>query len=391
MSHGDVVSREGDEGREPDVLVFGGPRHDPGPRLRRAARLVLPLALAAVAVAAAVAHGTGGTPAPQPSAVVGLAPSAGFGTPAPGPTVVEAGRPLLGVSAGWELLGWGPDGVVRVQLAPGRVTRTAVPALDSSGPTSFVVGRDWAIVRPLDVVPAYVVRDGQPARPLTGALGRSGPGLPGPDPDHLWVANGAGAGAEAILVDATGRPTGASVPVNSNGFPEPDGAGYVLLRGPAGSYTARPGSRRRITTGDLLAVGPIGWLTRECGERSRCAMTFVDRATGTGHPLGGPPVEPSQGSTGVISPDGAIAALPAATTVVGVTLLGLATGTAREVKLPAGLAAQDATMAWSPDSRWLFVAARDGRVYPIDAATGQVHDLGVVLPPLSQIAIRAAA
>jgi hypothetical protein len=47
-------------------------------------------------------------------------------------------------------------------------------------------------------------------------------------------------------------------------------------------------------------------------------------------------------------------------------------------------------MVWSPDSRWLFVAGGGGRLFPIEAATGDVHDLGVQVPPLSQVAIRPA-
>ncbi len=50
----------------------------------------------------------------------------------------------------------------------------------------------------------------------------------------------------------------------------------------------------------------------------------------------------------------------------------------------------DDTMAWSPDGRWLFVAGADGRLCPIDATTGQVHDLGVTLPPVTQVAVRPA-
>ena len=48
----------------------------------------------------------------------------------------------------------------------------------------------------------------------------------------------------------------------------------------------------------------------------------------------------------------------------------------------------DGALAWSPDSRWLFVASADGRLFPVEAATGQVHDLGVPLPPIEQLAVR---
>ncbi len=46
-------------------------------------------------------------------------------------------------------------------------------------------------------------------------------------------------------------------------------------------------------------------------------------------------------------------------------------------------------MAWSPDSRWLFVAAADGKLLAVNARTGQAKSLGVTLPAVSQVAIRA--
>jgi hypothetical protein len=49
----------------------------------------------------------------------------------------------------------------------------------------------------------------------------------------------------------------------------------------------------------------------------------------------------------------------------------------------------DGTIVWSPDSRWLFAATADGSLAAISADTGGVGDLGTVLPPLSQLAIRS--
>jgi hypothetical protein len=46
-------------------------------------------------------------------------------------------------------------------------------------------------------------------------------------------------------------------------------------------------------------------------------------------------------------------------------------------------------MVWSPDSRWLFVAAASGRLIAIDASTGRAEGLGVAVGPVDQVAIRA--
>ncbi|HVX47497.1 MAG TPA: hypothetical protein VHC49_26650, partial [Mycobacteriales bacterium] len=47
-------------------------------------------------------------------------------------------KPILGITGKWELFGRGADSVVRVQLAKGLITRTAVPLLSSSGGVSFL-------------------------------------------------------------------------------------------------------------------------------------------------------------------------------------------------------------------------------------------------------------
>ena len=50
--------------------------------------------------------------------------------------------------------------------------------------------------------------------------------------------------------------------------------------------------------------------------------------------------------------------------------------------------ADDQTLAWSSDSRWLFVVAAQGKLAAVNARTRHVEGLGVELPPLSQIAVR---
>jgi hypothetical protein len=125
---------------------------------------------------------------------------------------MNLGHPLLGVGAGWELFGRGSGVVVRIEFARGRITRTAVPALASSGPVSFVAGAQGALVRPIDFVTGYLIPDGQPARVAPGVFGTGGPAFPGPDPRHLWVASGA-AGDRMVLAGMDGRSTGVPIAV----------------------------------------------------------------------------------------------------------------------------------------------------------------------------------
>jgi hypothetical protein len=362
-----------------------------------------PLWLAAVLLAGAVValivrnvSGEAGPPAaasPSPTAppttAIAIAPGPVFDD---SPAVTDLGHPLLGVVGDWELLARGPEGVVRVELARGRVMRTPLPALASGGPVSFVVGRDWVVIRPLDFVEGYLVRDGRPARPLSGALGESGPALPGPDAAHLWVAADSGAGAAMALVTPDGRRAGATVtwPAGGAGYPEPDGTGRLLLHGTGGVYLGGPEGIRRVTTGDLLAAGPTRWLIRECDDRARCATFVVDRRAGTRRSFD-LPVEPGPAyvETGVISPDGGHAALLRAdANGATVHLLDLVAGADRPIGTPIDRVYGNSTMGFSPDGRWLFIAGAAG-LLAVDAATARVHDIGVEFRPIQQVAIRA--
>lgn len=314
----------------------------------------------------------------------------------PAVTVVDAGHRLLGVTAGWQLLAYGRGGVIRIKLAAGRITRTAVPPMQSTGSSSFVVGPSQAIIRPLDFVPGYLVPDGHPARPLRGALGRGTPAvIPGPQPGQVWVQ----AGYESTLMSLAwldGRMTGVSMRLPPGSGPwlaASDGRGYALAFYVGGGaeagdvYDVRPSGFRRIA-GSISAVGPTRWLTVDC-DRHRCSNVVIDPASGERRRLPGQPAQPA-GAPGVIAPDGSAAA------VIGVSgrqvklhLINLATGTSLLIPVPLDQGSTNGqTLAWSPDSRWLFVVTGHGRLAAVSARTHRVEGLGVALPPVSQIAIR---
>src|SRR5258707_3165037 len=146
-------------------------------------------------------------------------------------SVMNLGHPLLGVGAGWELFGRGSGVVVRIQFARGRITRTALPALQSNGPVSFVTDAEGALVRPIDFVTGYLIPDGQPARVAPGAFGAGRPAFPGPDPRHLWVARGPPRDRIG-LARVDGRSNAVSVPRPGRALqrrPTPDPAGYLLV------------------------------------------------------------------------------------------------------------------------------------------------------------------
>ena len=320
--------------------------------------------------------------------------------------VTILGHPLLGVRAGWELFGRGPGVVVRIQFARGRITRTPHPALLSGGPVTFVTDAEGALIRPVDSVPGYLIPDGEPAREAPGALDAGGPVFPGPDPRHLWVSSSTG--DDLVLVGMDGRRTGPSIavpprgsPVNTSLWAIPDQTGYLLFPGIGGVYDVRPGATSKVTAGTVLAVGPTRWLTAECNSRARCRPVVIDRSTGVRYPLN-IPVQLSTrrngavpSTVGVISPDGAAAAVLLGSPLARIEIIDLVTGAAHALPLRIDLSEVDMgwaweSMVWSPDSRWLFVTA-NGDLYAINQRTGQITNLsrtlGPALPQLLQLSM----
>jgi hypothetical protein len=325
---------------------------------------------------------------PAASAAVPARPSL------PAVSVTTLGHPLLGVTAGWELFGRGPGWLVRIQPAAGRITRTAVPDLQSGGPVYLVAGSDRVVVRPLDNVAGYVVPDGRPAKPMSPGLNLDGPVFPGPSPDQMWVRPADDHQPVMALATLDGRRLADFVPVpvgSSSLEASADGAGYLLYPGIGGVYDARPGGLRRISTGALVAVGPTGWLAVECDERYRCQTVLISRANGLRRTVSDG--ELSRDGRGVISPDGSTAAVMTSgpNGVVGLAVIDLASN--RVLRIP-GIAVSQETMdgavVFSPDSKLLFVVTADGAVSVINPRTAAVSPLGISLPTLSQLVVRPA-
>ncbi|HEU5268028.1 MAG TPA: hypothetical protein VFU35_15065 [Jatrophihabitans sp.] len=365
-----------------------------GPRSRSRWVAVLAVGTAVIALIAALT-GQRDTQSAAPNPVRGSS-SAPIASPAPPPlptaapvSVTDLGHPLLGVTAGWELFGRGDGVLVRVQFARGRITRTVVPGLQSTGPVSFVVADRRALIRPIDVVPGYTVAAGQPARPMSTRLADSGPMLPGPDPGHVWVAPDPERLMMA-LVGVDGSRTGTTIRLPPESSPldaVADGAGYVLITSPRGVFDARPGALRRISTGSLLAVGPTGWLVAESDRRQREVLVHIDSRSGRRHVVG--PAPPAGPPAGLIAPDGRTAVIFAADYDVTPYMLELTGAAERPVELP-GLSvdvSDAATIAWSPDSRWLFAIDTIGAVRVIDVRSRQIRTLAAPLPPLRQLVV----
>jgi hypothetical protein len=309
-------------------------------------------------------------------------------------TVTAVGHSLLGIRGGWDLFALADDAVVRIQPARGRLTTTRFPSLGSTVPRAFLVtGRGALVATPMGFVPGYLVADGDAARELPATLRGHITVVPGPDLDHVWVRVVDDTGSFVFrLLDLDGTTAGSDIPAPPNMQDPmlPDGSGHPCIWTTGGIYDVTDHGLDRITTGTLQAIGPTRWLVVECDDHDGCARVVIDKRTGTRRRLPGSPVD-YFATGGVISPDGGTAAIfdPSES---GMLLIDLASGASRRV--PVRLGGQNLTgevsAAWSPDSRWLFLVEDDGTLVAWDGSTGRLRHLGVGLPSLSKVAVRAA-
>jgi hypothetical protein len=379
-----AIVRGGGNGGRPgpgDIVQFGRPRP-----LRRGLATFVLVCLVVAAVVLVVARSSGPSRPPAP----------------PATTVTYFGHPILGVQADWMLFGLDGNGVVTVRFDIGRIVRTIVPPLATNGPVFFVAAQGEAIIRPLDNVPGYVVPDGQPARQLTGVLAHGGTLLPGPTPTEQWF------GRKSLqLLGPGGTVLNARLPATAriwSGFwVVADGAGGVVLvdmpkqvgAAPlvAGveEYDAGPGMLRPVSA-QLVAVGPKTWLGVNC-QRGPCRNVVIAAATGASKTLAGPPVSstPSSSQLGAVAPDGGTAAVivPGSGERSTLELVSLVTGRFTRTAVAVG-GSWPTQLAWSPDSRWLFVITSLGTLEAVDSRTGRAQAVGLGLSGLTQIVIRPA-
>jgi len=384
-------ARGSDHDRYDEVVQFGGGRSPGGRRLPRIALACLVFAaIVTVAVRGAGHQSLQSANTPQPP---------------PAMRVITLGHPLLGETDGWELFARGPDDLLRIQLAEGKITVTYVPPLQTANPdVAFVIGPHVAVIRSTDLVPGYIVPDGAQARPLTGPLSGSGPLVPGPARTQAawaWDSSGLPTSPALSLVALSGRRSGPTIRFAPGGPQLPatavsDGRGYVLVTSENSSaYDTGPGWDRPVP-GTVIAVGLTTWLVLACGPQyPHCRNEVVDITDGARRALPGPGARNpydvfSWPPTGVIAPDGSTAAVAETGRdgTLTVHLINLRTGANRKLGIPLGADLNNQSMVWSPDSRWLFVAAADGKLVTVDASTDRAEGPQAPLPAVAQVAIR---
>lgn len=334
------------------------------------------------------------TPSPSPSAV----------RPSPPSVIVESKVESTGfaASSAYEIIGYGPSGLIRWRPRDGRMIQTSLPdiSVDQNGSAqlSLVARRSFVAILPTDRSAAYVVSDGKTAHQPDGVLNVATFAFPGPDPGSVWVTTTPTdrvPGLDQVsvkLVDGAGRAAGKTLPVPYQGSDYSmvaDGTGYVVAIGTGGVYLSRPEGLQRITAGRLLATGPTRWLTHDCDQRGRCSMNVVDRATGLRRGLPGS-APANVISIGQVSPDGRYAAV---TTLGGdggsrLMLLDLATGRQRTASGSVGSAFWSQGMTWTPDGRRLLVIGDRRVLRVVDPGNARSTEAPGEVPPLVAITVR---
>lgn len=318
-------------------------------------------------------------------------------------TVTTLPSTALPRSAGWEVVAWGGNSVVRIDPATGRVVEVDAGTSGSNNDPQFLMpgsGRTllggWGLT-------ATVVPDSGPAVPARGLLVNAQQVVPGPDRSHLWATDADSATPATVrLVDWNGQPTGATITfptyvADDVPYIQPDGAGYVLVSGIGGYYDARPGSLTLITHGIVLAAGPTGFLVYECGETPTCQSVVVSRTSGARRIVPGLTLaHPGSYQVGAISPDGSRAVFTETHTTSSsletrLRIVDLTSGhdvrPAMDISPEAGFSS--APVALSPDGAHVVVAG-EGELLVVDTATGLVHrfQLPATIPTLSILATR---
>jgi hypothetical protein len=277
-------------------------------------------------------------------------------------TAVLPGAPLLGEPTGLSLALVGSSGRV-VDLDTGGVIRVGVPVVgvtaggllvneafglalwpapfDGSGSTTILPSGRASQVEQL-----WVVADGT----LVWAMER-------PEGDGFFES-----GFAITLIDLEGVELG-RVEVPPEVWPAGATDDGVVLTGPGGAYLLDEGGRvERFTTGDPFSVAGDRIYVVNCDEGLRCQVEVFDgrgRLVDELPPTSGPNFSASASADGRLAQItfGGESGEPNTVTVDGVTVFE------QEGWLP-GAGGPDG-LAWSPDGRWLAIAAQDG-IHVID-------------------------
>lgn len=193
------------------------------------------------------------------------------------------------VDSGIQIAGYGDSttgvsGVHRIDIDTGEIISVDVDPIQSGAPVFVVADPVGISAVSYDNVDGIRVEGDSVSSITVDSL--RGPMLAGPRPDTLWVPQENGPLGHPTfyeLFDSLGRPADGQLrlPKDSTGASGSDGAGGVVaISTLGGAFIIDQAGAERITTGDLLALGPSVAIADECDDGFVCGTVSIDRATG---------------------------------------------------------------------------------------------------------------
>lgn len=315
-------------------------------------------------------------------------------TPSPAPATsrsnTEIERPIKLLDAGSDpVYLQTATSIYRLDPSTGKIAQTATPSLTQF--STFVAGRDWVASKTVDNSDGVMILEGTPAKPLPDALRPNGR-LFAATGNQIWLVpedstNGVRIATQHDVKKAN-EPTATLKVSDTFDLFYPDGTGHLLGQNAGGIYQITPGGARRITHGELIAIGGSHVLAWDCDARASCKPFLITRSTGQRaaipgiDKLYGPDI--SQTSPGAISPDGRYAALRLPNTTDDhwpLAVVDLKTG--RSHLLPGSLAGTNPNdqFTWAANSRYLF-ALTDQHLRAYDPTSQRTRTITITQQPL---------
>lgn len=241
---------------------------------------------------------------------------------------------------------------------------------------------------------AYLAEFGS-ASELDGAAMLEPPFLPGPG-GSVWARSpDAAFDVDSVLIGLDGAELspGESVVLNDATLLGGDGTGGLVVATGGDVYVSTGGGAadsstglNRLTTGELLAIGTMHALVRECDANRSCTTSVLDRSTGEsavieGSPAGADAVNDARDASlvGSMSPDGQVVLAEFRSVGTGTdpptiaekwALFDLVSGSATSVIEPS----QGQPIVWNADSSYAAFVA-DDRLYLYERSTASVIEV----------------